>query len=318
MLQSYDIFYIYCQVLFLYKMLVFYKSFVIMNVGDFMSIKRYQFKNKKQLEKMNFHLLYISTSLYEGDWHSTLHTHHCTELFYVLRGKGSFLADEEHFDIKEDDLIIVNPNVMHTEMSKNDEPLEYIVLGIEGLQFTTMSKGDLMENYSIHNYYDYKHEILFYMKTLLQEMEQEDVDYEIICQDLLEVLIINMVRRTKANMIVAPSQKITKECRFIEQYINNHFTEDITLELLSEKSYMNKYYLVHAFKQYKGVSPINYLISKRVESAKELLATTNYTIAQISDLSGFSSQSYFSQVFKKATMMSPNEYRKANDQSEVG
>ena len=48
----------------------------------------------------------------------------------------------------------------------------------------------------------------------------------------------------------------------MEQYINNHFREDITLELLSEKSYMNKYYLVHVFKQYKGVSPINYLISK--------------------------------------------------------
>ena len=164
-----------------------------------------------------------------------------------------------------------------------------------------------------HNYYNYKHEILFYLKTLLQEIEHEDEEYEIVCQDLLEVLIINMVRRTKANMIVAPSQKITKECRFVEQYINNHFREDITLELLSEKSYMNKYYLVHVFKQYKGVSPINYLISKRVECAKELLETTNYPIAQIAESSGFSSQSYFSQVFKKATNMSPNEYRKRYD-----
>ena len=76
---------------------------------------------------------------------------------------------------------------------------------------------------------------------------------------------------------------------------------------------MNKYYLVHVFKQYKGVSPINYLISKRVECAKELLETTNYPIAQIAESSGFSSQSYFSQVFKKATNMSPNEYRKRYD-----
>lgn len=281
-----------------------------------MSIKRYQFRERHELEKMNFHLLYISTSLYEKDWHSTPHAHHCTELFYVLRGKGSFLANDQTFDIKEDDLIIVNPNVMHTEMSKNEEPLEYIVLGIEGLQFTTMGKQGEMDDFSVHNYYDYKHEILFYLKTLLQEMEREDEDYEIVCQNLLEVLIINMVRRTKANMIVAPSQKITKECRFIEQYINHHFTEEITLELLSEKSYMNKYYLVHAFKQYKGVSPISYLINKRIESAKELLETTNYSIAQIADCSGFSSQSYFSQVFKKATNMSPNEYRKMREDKE--
>ena len=266
---------------------------------------------------MNFHLLYISKSLYGQDWHSTPHAHHCTELFYVLQGKGSFLVNDETFDIKEDDLIIVNPNVMHTEMSKNEEPLEYIVLGIEGLQFTTMGAQGEMDDFSVHNYYDYKHEVLFYMKTLLQEMEHEDEDFEVVCQNLLEVLIINMVRRTKANMIVAPSQKITKECRYIEQYINHHFKEEITLELLSEKSYMNKYYLVHAFKQYKGVSPISYLISKRIESAKELLETTNYPIAQIAECSGFSSQSYFSQVFKKSEHISPNEYRKMRENKET-
>lgn len=275
-----------------------------------MSIKRYQLDNAIKLEKMNYHLLYISTSLYESDWHSTPHAHHCTELFYVLRGKGSFLVDEEIFDVKEDDLIIVNPNVPHTEMSKDDSPLEYIVLGIEGLQFTSGDQLEEYENFSVHNYYDFKHEILFYLKTLLREMEEKDYNYEMVCQNLLEVLITNMVRRTKANLLVAPTQKITKECRFVEQYINTHFTEDITLELLSEKAYMNKFYLVHAFKQYKGVSPINYLISLRIKHAKELLETTNYSIAQISASSGFSSQSYFSQVFKKVTKKTPNEYRK--------
>ena len=60
----------------------------------------------------------------------------------------------------------------------------------------------------------------------------------------------------------------------MEQYINTHFQEDITLELLSEKAFMNKFYLVHAFKQYKGMSPINYLIHLRIKAAKELLETT--------------------------------------------
>lgn len=95
-----------------------------------MSIQRYQLKNRK-LDKMSFHLLYISTSRYEGDWHSTPHAHHCTELFYVSSGKGSFLVNDDVFDVKADDLIIVNPNVMHTEMSRDESPLEYIVLGIE-------------------------------------------------------------------------------------------------------------------------------------------------------------------------------------------
>ena len=61
------------------------------------------------------------------------------------------------------------------------------VLGIEGLQFTTLTKQGEQDDYSVHNYYNYKHEILFYLKTLLQEIEHEDEEYEIVCQDLLEV-----------------------------------------------------------------------------------------------------------------------------------
>lgn len=278
-----------------------------------MGIQRFQLKEKQNIVKANFRLLYISSSIYESDWHSTPHAHHCTEIFYVIKGNGSFLVNEDVFDVKEDDLIIVNPNVMHTEMSKGGNPLQYIVLGIEGLQFTSLSKQEELDDYSVHNYCNYKHEVLFYMKTLLQEVNYQDEEYESVCQNLLEVLIINMIRRTKANLIVAPAQKVTKECRFVEQYINTHFQEDITLELLSEKAFMNKFYLVHAFKQYKGMSPINYLIHLRIKAAKELLETTNYSIAQISESSGFSSQSYFSQAFKKETGMTPNAYRKTKD-----
>ena len=251
-----------------------------------MSIQRYQMEDVPRLDKMSYRLLYISTSRYEGDWHSTPHAHHCTELFYVIRGKGSFLVNDNVFDVCEDDMIIVNPNVVHTEMSRGDSPLEYIVLGIEGLQFTSFSEQED------------------------EEEEEKDNNFEVVCQNLLEVLIINMVRRTKANLLIAPAKKVAKECRFVEQYINNHFREEISLELLSEKAFMNKFYLVHAFKQYKGISPINYLIQLRIKEAKELLSTTNYSISQISESSGFSSQSYFSQVFKKETGMTPNEYRK--------
>ena len=81
----------------------------------------------------------------------------------------------------------------------------------------------------------------------------------------------------------------------------NYFKEDITLQTLSDLTYLNKYYLVHAFKNYKGVSPINYLIEKRISEAKHLLGTTNFPIAKIASVVGFSSQSYFSQVFRKET-----------------
>ncbi len=122
-------------------------------------------KRKTEHCKGKFPSFYISSSIYESDWHSTPHAHHCTEIFYVIKGNGSFLVNEDVFDVKEDDLIIVNPNVMHTEMSKGGNPLQYIVLGIEGLQFTSLSKQEELDDYSVHNYCNYKHEVLFYMKN---------------------------------------------------------------------------------------------------------------------------------------------------------
>lgn len=278
-----------------------------------MSNQRYQVKDYK-LEKMNIQLLYITQAKYDTDWHSIKHTHHFTELFYVMRGAGSFLVEEENFTVKEDDLIVVNPNVAHTEISVPDTPLEYIVLGISGLQFLSEEKDEVYD-YSVHNYYDYKHEILFYLRTLVEEIKNEDENYEAITQNLLEILILNILRRTKKKIQIKATKKVTKECRFIEQYINEHFAEDISLQKLSDLTYLNKYYIVHVFKKYKGLSPINYLIERRIEEAKNLLETTNYSVSKISDIIGFSSQSYFSQTFKKEMNMTPNQYRKRIDKA---
>lgn len=267
------------------------------------------------IENTKFRLMYIKNSRYEAkDWHSTPHTHDCSELFYVHQGKGSFLVQEETFDVKEDDLIIINPNVLHTEMSRDDSPLEYIVIGIDGLQFNTTDENGDYNEYSVHNFYDYKHEILLFMKTILAESKHMDIGFEEVCQHLLEVLIINIVRRSTTDLTIAPTQKITRECQLVEQYINQHFKEDITLDELAEIAFLNKYYLVHAFKKYTGLSPINFLIQKRIDEAKNLLTTTNYPVAEISSIIGFSSQSYFSQIFRKNTQMTPLQYRRTQSE----
>ena len=65
-----------------------------------------------------------------------------------------------------------------------------------------------------------------------------------------------------------------------------------------------------------GISPINYMISCRIDEAKHLLKNGDYSLAVISHTLGFSSPSYFSQTFRKLTNMSPNEYRKTSRRRE--
>lgn len=265
---------------------------------------------EKELDKINSNLLYITSAKYDGDWHSTAHTHHFTELFYVTRGNGKFLVEDDSFSVKVNDLIIVNPNVTHTELGIPGTTFEYVVLGIQGLQFQPSESGQHF-NYNKYNLSSYEKELQFCLHALINELRSKEDYYEAVCQNLYEILIYYIFRKTKTELSIASSKKITKECRFIEEYINEHYTEDITLQTLSDLTFMNKYYLVHAFKNYKGTSPINYLIDKRIEESQHLLANTNYPVSKISDQIGFSSQSYFSQVFRKHTGLTPNQYRKS-------
>ena len=245
-------------------------------------------------------------SKYEGDWNSIPHTHHFAELFYVVSGKGKFWLENKTYPISPNDLIIVPPNTEHTELSYNANPLEYIVLGIEGITFLD---SETSSSRDIYNYPE-RTELSNLLNLILKEVQDKQPGYHLVCQNLLDVLLIQIIRRQK--LVPAPISftKMTKECGQIKQYLDSNYADNINLDSLAAMAHMNKYYLVHAFTKYTGLSPISYLNAKRLESSRNLLTSTDFSIAQIASSVGFSSQSYFSQAFRKEMNMTPNEYRK--------
>jgi len=271
--------------------------------------------NSEIFTKVNPKLRYVSYSRYETDWPSIMHSHPFTEIFYVLNGKGRFFIDDMDFEVKEDDLIIVNANVSHTESSKNKEPLEYIVLGIDEISILKDEDGQT-SYYNIQNYTDYKQDVRFYLNTLLKEAQTKGKFYELISQNLLEILIINIIRRTNTKLTVTDSKELMGNCSFVKRYIDEHFSEDICLDDLCNVSFMNKFYLVHAFKKDTGMTPGVYIYEKRLKKACHMLIDTNYSIAQIAESVGMSSQSYFAQAFKKKYNVSPLHYRKTHQNLE--
>lgn len=251
--------------------------------------------------------LYITYSKYEHDWSSLPHIHPFAELFYVKDGEGSFVIEGEEHPIRKDDFVIVNDGISHTEKSSNDKPLEYVIIGMEGMRFSFEGNKE----YIIFGCKKEQRDLFFYMSTMLQEMEEQNRDYEVICQNLLDVLIIKLIRRTNFAFEVAPSVQISKECIKIKRYIEANYVQDITLDTLAELSHLNKYYMVHAFTQHCGCSPIRYLCQTRIQASKELLAHTDYNITEVAHSSGFSSQSYFAQCFQKSYGMTASAYRKS-------
>lgn len=254
-------------------------------------------------------LLNIASSRYGGDWHSVPHTHNHTELFFIVSGKGQFLIQDQFFPVGINNLVIINPNVLHTEDSLNAQPLEYIVLGIEGIELANDENSN--GQFSILDHME-SVEISGCLRNILREMEQKNTGYEDVCQAYMEILIIRLMRST--TLSVPPEPQISsgnRQCAAVRRYIDLHFKEPLTLEQLAEESHMNKYYLSHSFKREYGTSPINYMISRRIEESKYLLAETDLSMTQIAQLLGFSSLSYFSQVFRRTQSVSPLEYRQS-------
>ena len=254
-------------------------------------------------------LLNVSSSRYGGDWHSVPHTHNHTELFYIVSGRGQFLIRDQVFPVGVNNLVIINPDVSHTEDSLNSQPLEYIVLGIEGIELATSENSN--GEFCILDHFE-SVEISSCLRNILREMELKNTGYEDICQAYMEILIIRLMRSTPVTVQAEPQgQAPNRQCAAVKRYIDLHFKEPLTLEQLAEDAHMNKYYLSHSFKREYGTSPINYLITRRLEESKYLLAETDLSMSQIARLLGFSSPSYFSQVFRKTQGTSPIEFRKS-------
>ena len=251
-------------------------------------------------------LLNASSSLYEGDWPSIPHSHAFTELFYVRDGQGEFLLEDEIYPISKDDLIIVNPHINHTEISRGNPPLSYFTVGVDGLSF---SFNDQKE-YRIFNCRKKKTDLLFYFNALFQELDNQSEGYEKICRHMLNILILQLQRITDSPFELITAQHPSKECAYIKRYLDSNYSENISLDHLSAISHLNKYYLSHEFTKYYGISPMNYLNRKRIEVCKELLENTDYGISDIAHLTGFSSQSYLSQSFRKSCGMTAGTYRK--------
>ncbi len=280
-----------------------------------MSNNKYELIQENSIRK-SAKLLYISSAKYGGDWHSVQHTHNCSELFYVIEGQGQFLIENQTYPVSVNDLVIVNPNVSHTEVSLNASPLKYIVLGVEGLELTATDGND-NTNFCIINLKALRENILLCLHNMLAEIENKPTGYEIVCQDLMEILIVLLGRQTNFSTILAPvSKKTSRLCGSTKRYIDTHYQENITLDQLAEVCHVSKYHLAHAFTEEYGISPINYLISKRISEAEHLLKTTDFSLSLISNTTGFSSSSYFAQIFRKQKGMSPTEYRKLSRQEQ--
>lgn len=95
----------------------------------------------------------------------------------------------------------------------------------------------------------------------------------------------------------------------IQNYIESHLADDLQLETVAARFYINKYYLSHSFKNVTGYAYKQYVVMARLSKAKDLLLNSSDAVQHIAPQVGFASASHFIRSFRQAEGMSPLQYR---------
>lgn len=295
-------------------------------------------------------LFAYSRERYASDWKSYEHEHSYAEIFYVLSGKGTFRTAAKDYPLRRGTIVINNPNVMHCEFSSEAEPLEYAVFSIENAAFTsscdeTETLSPLFETAETADAADnaeaaeatapagttygaeapaeanaHLKSFVFYnlpsgaaekaVQTIEREIAEKRPFFEAVCANAFAELLLFVLRETRLNATARESNAAPSVSSYAKDYLDAHFSEEITLERLAKAFYVGKYHLAHAFKAAFGVSPMRYLATVRCDRAKKLLLRGSYPVAAVSVSVGYSSVSYFSATYKKAFGETPQETRK--------
>jgi AraC family transcriptional regulator len=128
---------------------------------------------------------------------------------------------------------------------------------------------------------------------------------------LIQELVIRILQTETKSMYLKKSLTDANNDRisYVIKFIRENLTEDLSIELLSEKAYMSESNFYRTFKHELGSSPNDFIIEERLKVAESLLRNPRTSVKEAYLASGFNSFSYFCRIFKKKKSLSPTEFK---------
>lgn len=160
-----------------------------------------------------------------------------------------------------------------------------------------------------------KEELLYLIGTFLYEMADNQFSFYNDCTHELEKCgtfreVMNLFRCIIQDWYDKPLDKESHSTAFqIKNYVDKNYYSDISLIALSEKLHLTPSYISRLFKKEFGINLFEYITEIRIQSAKDLLKSTDFKIYEIAERIGFKSTINFDYAFKRITGISPSKYR---------
>lgn len=243
-----------------------------------------------------------------------LHKHSgILEILYIDSGEGRYMVGKREYAVVPGDIVICNEGILHGEAPFQQHNIQTYCCALNGISIPGLPDNYLLDpRYKpvIHMGGSSNH-IKYLMKTLY-ELFTENVSHEEICQHLAQALFLIVKEKLDQDAVSGKevgNRKREELIRRITDYIDQNYTQPLTLKEISEMFYISPSGLSHMFKKETGISPMQYVIHRRIGEAQTLLMDTHIPIHEIEEHLGFGSSCHFSAMFKKYIGISPKEYR---------
>lgn len=240
-----------------------------------------------------------------------LHTHDHYEILFFLQGDSKFVIDGKNYILESGDIIVVRKNEMHRVYHNSSAKYHRIILYINPIFFVNHNCTDYEIQFANPQAYignqikaDYvRSSGLYNAFTRLRKYTQ---NYSMTNGAIVDAIITEIIYLINHIGNFSTSNEYNNQVEKIISYINNHYTEEINLEILEKNFFISKQYLCKIFRKATGLTVHDYIIRKRITRVRELCATQK-NISDAAMLSGFSDYSSFYRTYKKLTGRSPKD-----------
>lgn len=252
-----------------------------------------------------------------------LHWHNEIEICYIMQGTGKYLINGVEYDFCAGDIFIISNDDIHLCYDDKDMIMQVVMFDSFFIGSGSANPFDFeymrifMDNlYShrkkIENTNEYTTVLADILRKIQSEYETMQKGYEMMIKSLLLCFFTLIFRHITDNSDTGKgvSRNAVDKIRSILLYIDMNYSENITLKSLEDKFEISRPYLCSTFKSLTGISPIDYIIRKRITIAKQKLIGTEKNILTVSEECGFNSLSNFNSLFKRITGTTPSSYRK--------
>jgi AraC-like DNA-binding protein len=261
------------------------------------------------------------------DKHFYAHLHHELEISYIKSGSADYLVEGKIYNLHPGDIIIFN-NIESHAINSIGPGQEFVVMVIEfDPRFIWAIESNLFDsrylaiffdrNEFFENQLESNNPATIEIARLFNEIEDEFIrkpaEYSLMIKVKLLNILVALIRHygitRRDNTNYSKRKDDLMIINKVIEYIQDHLSDNLRLEELARIAHMNPSYFSTFFKKYLGMSPSQYILTKRANRAVDYLKTSNKTILEISGLCGFNNIANFNKIFKKKVGKVPSDFR---------